>query len=169
MATFNYTSNAGQLQKELNHILETVLDNVSKMLLDDFQRHLRDTIYAASEGEYHRYFEQGGFYSGWYIDYMEKYVRALGFDGRRLIAPSADNENSQMSHGGNDGKDYRNDMVWILNNLTSNDYYSYNGGANYLAEGGTSTGYWTSYLNGIDEKITKWLDKEFKKYGISRR
>ena len=60
-------------------------------------------------------------------------------------------------------------MVWILNSWISNNEYSYNYGANYLANDYSADGYWDSYLKDIDNKIEKWLNDEFKKYGITRR
>ena len=57
-------------------------------------------------------------------------------------------------------------MSWILNDVTFNDLYSYAGGAHYLEN---NDGYWNTYLAGIDDKIEKWLNDEFKKYGIVRR
>ena len=76
MATFNYTSNAGQLQKELNQILETVLDNVSDTLLKDFLQHLDATVYSKppAKSTYQRYKEDGGSYGGWLIDKFDKLV-----------------------------------------------------------------------------------------------
>ena len=57
-------------------------------------------------------------------------------------------------------------MSWILNDITSNDLYSYAGGVYYLD---INDGYWNTYLAGIDDKVDKWLNDEFKKYGIVRR
>lgn len=176
MASINYIANTTQLNKELSNILETVIDNVSNTLLEDFQEHLNSTIYAASPGEqYKRNKVDGGFYSGWEIrknqsSALKGYIRTLAFDGNKLVPPS---ENNGWAHGGDwggsPGGDQRGKMPWILNDLTSNDYYSYNGGAKYLADGRNSIGYWDSYLSNIDNKIKKWLDDEFKKYGIVRR
>ena len=176
MANFNYIADTTQLNKELSNILETVINNVSNTLLQDFQGHLDATIYAAPPGEqYERNRENGGFYSGWEIrenqsSALAGYVRTLAFDGSKLVAPS---DNNGWAHGGDWGGfpsgDQRGKMPWILNDLTSNDYYSYNRGAKYLADGGTSIGYWDSYLKDIDNKIEKWLNEEFKKYGITRR
>ena len=75
-----------------------------------------------------------------------------------------------MAHAGN-GEDIRDIMDSILNVSWFNTEYSYDGGARYLKDGsfGAGHGYWDTYLATIDEKIEKWLDKEFKKYGISRR
>ena len=95
------------------------------------------------------------------------YVKALVFDGSRLIAPQNDMKNSQMSHGGHDGSDVRNLMAMILNNAYDNLMYSYNGGGLYLAEL-SSQGYWDSYVIDLDKKIVKWFDKELGKYGIKR-
>ena len=59
-------------------------------------------------------------------------------------------------------------MANILNDIQSNDIYSYAGGAKYLSDGANSEGYWTSYLRDIDKKVESWLDTEFKKHGIVR-
>ena len=176
MASINYVANTTQLNKELSKILETVVDNVSNTLLKDFQKHLDSTIYAASPGEqYKRNKADGGFYAGWEIkedqsSALKGYIRRLAFDGSKLVAPSDDNG---WAHGGNWGGspsgDFRNDMVWILNSWISNNEYSYNYGANYLANDYSADGYWDSYLKDIDNKIEKWLNDEFKKYGITRR
>lgn len=176
MASFNYIADTTQLNKELSNILETVINNVSNTLLKDFQGHLDSTIYAAPPGEqYERNRANGGFYSGWEIrenqsSALSGYVRTLAFDGGKLVAPS---ESNGWAHGGNWGGspsgDFRNDMVWILNSWISNNEYSYNYGANYLANDYSADGYWDSYLKDIDNKIEKWLNDEFKKYGITRR
>ena len=166
MATLNYFTGAEQLQKELVLILEDVIGKVTETLLGDFQKHLLGTVYAAPKGNYHRYFDEGGFYDGWCIHYFDRYTRGLVFKGNKLVAPNEDMFNSQMSHGGSGGRDRRGDMPWILNSIEANDIYSYAGGANYL-EG--NRGYWDSYLCDIDKKIEEWLDIEFKKYGIGRR
>ena len=176
MANFNYIADTTQLNKELSNILETVINNVSNTLLQDFQGHLDATIYAAPPGEqYERNRKNGGFYSGWEIrenqsSALAGYVRTLAFDGSKLVTPS---DNNGWAHGGNWGGfpsgDFRNDMVWILNSWISNNEYSYNYGANYLANNYGADGYWDSYLKDIDNKIEKWLNEEFKKYGITRR
>lgn len=173
MASFNYIADTTQLNKELSNILETVINNVSNTLLKDFQIHLDSTIYAASPGEqYERNRANGGFYSGWEIkenqsSVLSGYVRTLAFDGGKLVAPS---ESNGWAHGGNwggsPGGDQRGKMPWILNDIQANGIYSYAGGANYLYG---NQGYWDSYLKDIDNKIEKWLNDEFKKYGISRR
>ena len=175
MASINYVASTTQLNKELSDILEKVIDAVSETLLKDFRQHLDATIYAAPKGDYVRNRENGGFYAGWEIkedqsSALKGYIRRLAFDGSKLVAPS---ESNGWAHGGDwgdsPGGDQRGKMSWILNDLTSNDYYSYNGGAKYLADGRNSIGYWDSYLSAIDNKIKKWLDDEFKKYGIVRR
>ena len=176
MASFNYIADTTQLNKELSNILEIVINNVSNTLLKDFQEHLDATIYAAPPGEkYKRNREDGGFYSGWEIrenqsSALKGYIRTLAFDGGKLVAPS---ESNGWAHGGKWGGspsgDFRNDMVWILNSWISNNEYSYNYGANYLANDYSADGYWDSYLKDIDNKIEKWLNDEFKKYGITRR
>lgn len=172
-----------KLNKELSGILERVIDSVSNKLLEDFRRHLDDTIYASfsrdeSEDEYGakqqyyaRNYNKGGFYAGWEIkkdqsSALKGYIRRLAFDGGKLVAPSYSND---LAHGGLGGRDVRGSMPWILNDIMSNDIYSYGGGAKYLADGGSSVGYWSSYLKDIDNKIEKWLGDEFRKYGISRR
>ena len=175
MASINYVASTTQLNKELSDILEKVIDAVSETLLKDFRQHLDATIYAAPKGDYVRNRENGGFYAGWEIkedqsSALKGYIRRLAFDGSKLVAPS---ESNGWAHGGDwggsPGGDQRGKMPWILNDLTSNDYYSYNGGAKYLADGRNSIGYWDSYLKDIDNKIEKWLNDEFKKYGITRR
>ena len=176
MATVNYIINTQQLNKELENILAKVIDAVADRLLKDFRQHLDATIYAASPGErYKRNRENGGFYSGWEIkedqaSALKGYIRRLAFDGGNLVAPSADNG---WAHGGNwggsPGGDQRGKMYWILNDITSNDTYSYAGGAYYIRGGGQYEGYWDDYMYDIDEKIEKWLNDEFKKYGITRR
>lgn len=175
MASINYVASTTQLNKELSDILEKVIDAVSETLLKDFRQHLDATIYAAPKGDYVRNRENGGFYAGWEIkedqsSALKGYIRRLAFDGSKLVAPSENNGWAHGGHwGGSPGGDQRGKMYWILNDLTSNDYYSYNGGAKYLADGRNSIGYWDSYLSDIDNKIKKWLDDEFKKYGIVRR
>ena len=175
MASINYVASTTQLNKELSDILEKVIDAVSKTLLKDFRQHLDATIYAAPKGDYVRNRENGGFYAGWEIkedqsSALKGYIRRLAFDGSKLVAPSDDNG---WAHGGNWGGspsgDFRNDMVWILNSWISNNEYSYHYGANYLANDYNIDGYWDSYLKDIDNKIEKWLNDEFKKYGITRR
>lgn len=175
MASINYVASTTQLNKELSDILEKVIDAVSETLLKDFRQNLDATIYAAPKGDYVRNRENGGFYAGWEIkedqsSALKGYIRRLAFDGSKLVAPS---ESNGWAHGGDwggsPGGDQRGKMSWILNDLTSNDYYSYNGGAKYLADGRNSIGYWDSYLKDIDNKIEKWLNDEFRKYGITRR
>lgn len=167
--TFN---NNNEMKSYFNKVIEEVIEAVSNDLLNDFLKHIDETIYAAKPGEYERYYKDGGFYSGWKIsDEQDKqigdYVKALVFDGSRLIAPQNDMRNSQMSHGGHDGSDVRNLMAMILNNAYDNLMYSYNGGALYLTEL-SSQGYWDSYVIDLDKKIVKWFDKELGKYGIKR-
>lgn len=161
--------NETEIQRYFNKVVKSVIEAVSEKLLYDFLVHLDKTIYAAPKGEYARYYKEGGFYSGWKIkDEVNKklgdYVKALVFDGNLLIAPQNDMINSQMSHGGNDGKDIRDIMAMVLNNIADNDYYSYHGGARYLEH--TNVGYWDSYLRDIDKKIIKWFNEELKKYDI---
>lgn len=170
MANLNYIANATQLNKELNNILESVINNVSESLLSDFLAHLDAVMYSVPAGDYERNRENGGFYSGWNISSetmgnLAGYVRSLVFDGSKLVPPS---DYNQGAHGGRYGSDIRDIMAGVLNDIESNDRYSYGGGANYLADGFSNTGYWTSYLWDIDKKINNWLDLEFKKYGIVR-
>lgn len=171
MASINYIANSTQLNKELQTILGDVVDAVCNTLLSDFQQHLNATIYAAPEGkEYKRFKENGGFYSGWKIKEHQRsaisgYIKSLAFDGGALKAPSYDNH---LAHGGTTGGDLRGYMADILNDIQSNDTYSYAGGAKYLSDGMNSEGYWTSYLRDIDKKVESWLDTEFKKHGIVR-
>ena len=172
MASINYVASTTQLNKELSDILEKVIDAVSKTLLKDFRQHLDATIYAAPKGDYVRNRENGGFYAGWEIkkdqsSALKGYIRRLAFDGGNLVAPS---DYNGWAHGGkwggSPGGDQRGKMSWILNDVTFNGLYSYAGGAHYLEN---NDGYWNTYLAGIDDKIDKWLNKEFKKYGIVRR
>lgn len=172
MAVLNYITDKKDLEKTLNDILEKVINNVADKLLKDFRRHLDNTVYSPPENRYERYGSNGGFYSGWEIEKAHKYVRSLIFNPSNLIHPSKDTRNdfyeTGLAHGGNSpgNKDYRSDMPWILNDITSNNNYSRSGGARYLDN--TNIGYWDSYMRDIDDKVTKWLDDEFKKYGITR-
>ena len=175
MASINYVASTTQLNKELSDILEKVIDAVSETLLKDFRQHLDATIYAAPKGDYVRNRENGGFYAGWEIkkdqsSALKGYIRRLAFDGGKLVAPS---EINGWAHGGNwggsPGGDQRGKMPWILNYADINEQYSYAGGAYYIRGGGQYDGYWDDYMYDIDEKIEKWLNDEFKKYGIARR
>lgn len=168
MAVLNYITDKKSLEKTLSNILEKVIDNVANKLLEDFREHLDETIYSASKGTYQRLYDKGGFYSGWTIKKEQKsaikgYIKSLGFQGGLLDAPSQYND---FAHGGYNGRDQRGNMPWILNDITSNNDYSHSGGARYLDD--TNIGYWDSYMRDIDNKIMKWLDDEFKKYGITR-
>lgn len=163
--------NSKEMESCFNQIMEEVIEAVSQKLLKDFLKHLDETIYAAQPGEYTRYYKNGGFYSGWKIDdkkskQIGNYVRSLVFDGKLLVAPQNDMINSQMSHGGDTGADFRNVMMQILNDPDLNFSYSYNGGAKYFEN--NSQGYWDSYMNDLDVKINKWFSDELKKYGIQR-
>lgn len=175
MANINYVASTTQLNKELSDILEKVIDAVSETLLKDFRQHLDATIYAAPKGDYVRNRENGGFYAGWEIkedqsSALKGYIRRLAFDGGKLVAPS---ESNGWAHGGkwggSPGGDQRGKMPWILNYSNINEQYSYAGGAYYIRGGGQYEGYWDDYMYDIDEKIEKWLNDEFKKYGITRR
>ena len=175
MASINYVASTTQLNKELSDILEKVIDAVSETLLKDFRQHLDATIYAAPKGDYVRNREDGGFYAGWEIkedqsSVLKGYIRRLAFDGSELVAPSGSNG---WAHGGNwggsPGGDQRGKMPWILNYADINEQYSYAGGAYYIRGGGQYDGYWDDYMYDIDEKIEKWLNDEFKKYGRIRR
>lgn len=175
MASINYVASTTQLNKELSDILEKVIDAVSETLLKDFRQHLDATIYAAPKGDYVRNRENGGFYAGWEIkkdqsSALKGYIRRLAFDGGKLVAPS---ESNGWAHGGkwgsSPGGDQRGKMPWILNYSDINEQYSYAGGAHYIRGGGQYDGYWDDYMYDIDEKIEKWLNDEFKKYGIVRR
>ena len=175
MANINYVASTTQLNKELSDILEKVIDAVSETLLKDFRQHLDATIYAAPKGDYVRNRENGGFYAGWEIkedqsSALKGYIRRLAFDGGKLVAPS---ESNGWAHGGkwggSPGGDQRGKMPWILNYSNINEKYSYAGGAYYIRGGGQYEGYWDDYMYDIDEKIEKWLNDEFKKYGITRR
>ena len=174
--TFN---NNNEMENYFNKVIEKAIEAVSNNLLKDFQEHIKNTIYAAKPGEYERYggtngLGEGGFGSGWKIsDEQNKqigdYVKALVFDGSRLIAPQNDMINSQRSHGdGEFGLDLRNMMMDILNDYNKNrsKEYSYNKGALYLQH--NTQGYWDSYIINLDKKIYKWFDKELGKYGIKR-
>ena len=175
MANINYVASTTQLNKELSDILEKVIDAVSETLLKDFRQHLDATIYAAPKGDYVRNRENGGFYAGWEIkedqsSALKGYIRRLAFDGGKLVAPSDDNGWAHGGKwGGSPGGDQRGKMPWILNYSNINEQYSYAGGAYYIRGGGQYEGYWDDYMYDIDEKIEKWLNDEFKKYGITRR
>ena len=175
MASINYVASTTQLNKELSDILEKVIDAVSETLLKDFRQHLDATIYSTPKGDYVRNRENGGFYAGWEIkedqsSALKGYIRRLAFDGGKLVAPS---ESNGWAHGGkwggSPGGDQRGKMPWILNYSNINEQYSYAGGAYYIRGGGQYEGYWDDYMYDIDEKIEKWLNDEFKKYGITRR
>lgn len=166
MATLNYITNGSQLKLTIDNILDNVLNKVSEILLNDFREHLDHTVYKPARSEYHRYYKRGGFYSGWQIENSHKYIRKLMFDGNKLIAPSQDGKNGGMAHGGRNGEDIRDMIAGVLNDIDWNDYFSCAGGAKYLTT--RDQGYWDVYMRDIDKKIEKWLDDEFKKYGISR-
>lgn len=169
--TFN---NNNEMKNYFNKVIEEVIEAVSNDLLNDFLKHLDETVYGVKPGEYVRYYKDGGFYSGWKISeennkQIGDYVKALIFDGSRLIAPQNDMINSQRSHGdGEFGLDLRNMMMDILNDYNKNrsKEYSYNKGALYLQH--NTQGYWDSYIINLDKKIYKWFDKELGKYGIKR-
>ena len=167
MATKTF-KNYNEMKIYFDEVMRQVIESVSDKLLKDFRDHLDKTVYGAPTGEYVRYKDNGGFLSGWKISEdiskkAQEYVRSLVFDGSLLIAPQDDMINSQMSHGGRDGSDIRELMAMVLNNIADNDYYSYNGGANYL-EG--NKGYWDSYISDLNDKVIGWFDGELKKYGI---
>lgn len=162
-------STEAELMTYLDGVMSKVIESVSDKLLKDFLHHLDETIYSPKPGKYHRYYKNGGFYAGWYIqdDVKKKcreYVKSLVFDGDRLIAPEEDMHNSQMTHGGRDGNDIRDIIAMVLNNPMYNDYYAYNGGAKYLED--SNQGYWDSYISDIEKKCEKWFDNELKKYNI---
>ena len=167
-------NNEQELKTYFDSIMQQVIEAVSNDLLKDFQEHIKNTIYSAKPGKYVRYggsdgLGKGGFGSGWKIsDEQNKqigdYVKALVFDGSRLIAPQNDMRNSQMSHGGDTGADFRNVMMQILNDPDLNFSYSYNGGAKYFES--TNQGYWDSYIIDIKDKCEKWFNKYLKQYGI---
>ena len=158
--------NLDEVYSYFQNILDEIVDIVSIKLLDDFREHLEDTVYAPKEGNYTRYYKNGGFYSGWYVKKIKECVREMAFDGSRLVAPSDDYLNSQMAHGGSSGGDQRGKMAWILNDMVANYDYSYNGGAYYLRN--QNEGYWDSYIKELESKLDRWFDIEFKKYGITR-
>ena len=162
-------NNEQELKTYFDSIMQQVIEAVSSDLLKDFLGHLDNTIYAAPKGEYDRYYKQGGFYSGWKISEdvskaTQQYVRSLIFDGSQLVAPQDDMKNSQMSHGGDTGADFRNVMMQILNDPDLNFSYSYNGGAKYFES--TNQGYWDTYIIDIKDKCEKWFNKYLKQYGI---
>lgn len=162
-------NNEQELKTYFDSIMQQVIEAVSSDLLKDFLGHLDNTIYAAPKGEYDRYYKQGGFYSGWKISEdvskaTQQYVRSLIFDGSQLVAPQDDMRNSQMSHGGDTGADFRNVMMQILNDPDLNFSYSYNGGAKYFES--TNQGYWDAYIIDIKDKCEKWFNKYLKQYGI---
>lgn len=169
--TFNDNN---EMENYFNKVIEEVIEAVSNDLLNDFLKHLDETVYGVEPGEYVRYYKDRGFYSGWKISeennkQIGDYVKALIFDGSRLIAPQNDMINSQRSHGdGESGLDLRNMMMDILNDYNKNrsKEYSYNKGALYLQH--NTQGYWDSYIINLDKKIYKWFDKELGKYGIKR-
>lgn len=173
MASINYFADAAQLEKQISNILEDVIDAVAKNLLRDFRQHLDETIYSPRptlpyevKNPYKRLRENGGFYSGWDIAKTRKLIRKLCFDENKLAAPSYDNG---LAHGGrNEDGDIRSYIAEVLNSLEMNADESYWDGAYYLSEYGGSIGYWDSYLIDIDDKVEKWLDDEFKKYGATR-
>lgn len=166
--SYNITSKK-KLDDVLNDILEDVLDAVSQKLLEDFQQHLDNTVYKPAETDtYHRYYKNGGFYSGWLMKKISNFTRQLLFDGSRLVTPGADAINDYIAHGGIDGEDIRSDMPWILNDITSNVTYSAHEGALYLNKPYTMRPYWDLYMKDIGSKVEKWFTSEFKKYGITR-
>lgn len=163
-------NNGNEISQYFNRILPKIVDAVSDHLLDNFLEHLEKTIYAAPSSEYYeRYEKKGGFYAGWEITTEQRkdigdYVKSLIFDGNKLISPSTDMRNGQMTHGGSDGSDIRNLMPEVLNDITSNIIYSYSDGAKYFD--GNIIGYWDSYIKGLDKKVNNWFKDELKKYGI---
>lgn len=167
-------NNEQELKTYFDSIMQQVIEAVSSDLLKDFQEHIKNTIYAAKPGEYERYggtngLGEGGFGSGWKISEdvskaTQQYVRSLIFDGSQLVSPQDDMKNSQMSHGGDTGADFRNVMMQILNDPDLNFSYSYNGGAKYFES--TNQGYWDSYIIDIKDKCEKWFNKYLKQYGI---
>ena len=167
-------NNENELKNYFNKVIKEAVEAVSEKLLKDFLKHLDETVYGVKPGEYTRYYKDGGFYSGWKISeennkQIGDYVKALIFDGSRLIAPQNDMINSQRSHGdGEFGLDLRNIMMDILNDYNKNrsKEYSYNKGALYLQH--NTQGYWDTYVVDLDKKIIKWFDDELKQYGIQR-
>lgn len=162
-------NNSIQIEDYFNSILKQIIRNVGVKMLEDFQKHLDETIYSPPEGDYMRYYKNGGFYSGWHLVALDDFEQALMFDPSRLIEHSQDWVNNFIAHGGNvnkTGRDYRKDMPMILNDSNLNGFYSVAGGAFYPRHSGNR--YWDKYIQEINKKIQNWFDDEFKKYGIKR-
>lgn len=165
-------NNETEISQYFNKVCSKAVEAVSEKLLKDFQNHLNKTIYAAKPGEYQRYHNNGGFYSGWIIKtekfsgQIGKYVKSLVFDGNKLINYQSDDRNGNIAHGGRGYEDIRSLMPDILNDRVVNDYLSVAGGAKYLF--GSGKGYWDTYLVDLDKKVIKWFNEELGKYGIKR-
>ena len=165
MATF---TNNSQMESYFNNILKQIIRNVGNNLLEDFQKHLDETIYKPKEGWYKRYYKNGGFYSGWHIVALDDFCRVLMYDPSRLVEHSQDWVNKFIGHGGDikeHSRDYRGVLPQVLNELDMNDSYSTFGGAYYPRGGGK---YWDEYKKEVYKKIEKWFDEEFKKYKIRK-
>lgn len=163
--------NENELKQYFYKVESKVVDAVSNKLLKDFQDHLDKTIYGVPGVDYQRYYKKGGFYSGWETitgvkSAINDYVKTLMYNPNKLISYESDLKNGQIAHGGRGYEDVRAAMVSILNDASFNDFASVNGGAKYLQNGGI--GYWDSYLKDAEDKIDKWFDEEFSKYGIRR-
>ena len=160
--------NDGQIEIAMNKILEDVLDKSAQRLLEEFQEHLMSTVYNGKYGNYSykRYFKNGGFYGGWFIDNTKKLIRSLMFDGDLLVSPSEDVTNHGYAHGNPNGVDRRDDMPSILNDFTKNISESDFGGARYLSQAG-EMGYWDSFMIDIDKRVERIVTEEFAKYHIS--
>lgn len=173
----NVATNKNELEKmfagQVTQMLDEITDNIMNKLLQDFQKHLDETIYSPRlNSSYKRLKENGGFYSGWVIKENQRsalkgIVKSMVFDGSLLAPPTYSN---YLAHGGATGGDQRGKMAWILNDLSANFDYSYWEGAYYLSkDSGNSIGYWDSYLPKLERKMDEWINTELKKYGINRR
>ncbi len=160
--------NDGQIETMMNKILEDVLDKSAQRLLEEFQKHLMSTVYNSKyrNYSYKRYLQNGGFYSGWFIDSTKKFIRSLMFDGNLLVSPSEDATNHGYTHGNPNGVDRRHDMPSILNDFAKNIDKSDFSGAKYLSQTG-GIGYWDSFMADIEERVERIVTEEFAKYHIS--
>lgn len=157
--TFN---NGTEIENYFNQILEQVINNVSKKLLEHMHDILNETVYFPHTNEqYEPLKEKRGFYKGWDIEKTTKYVRTLLFNPNKLSLNII-----QGSHVGDWEGDMRAYMPSILNSDRENKKHSYAKGAKYLDD--NNEGYWDMFQIQLNQKIREWFDEEFSKYGIRR-
>lgn len=168
-------NNMSELNLYVNKVMEAMIKEVSRAILEELKNIINEHIYSAPPGEkYERHPGKGGFKEAFELDEVRAVLNmvsvSLVYNWQTMISPMS-GDNGGYTHGYNGTyTDRRKDLWWILDSEYANKQYSEVGGA--IGVDGSSAGYmeeFSAWLFGVGGGATSLINSICRKYGLVRR